>query len=193
MELEWVAPPRDGGSKIIGYVVEKKQIGSEFWIRAHAQNIQDTNCKIDDLVENSEYEFRVKAINKAGESEPSSSSGRTKITEYPDGVKPEFTKKLTDLEGSIDGSVSFRAEFEAKPAPTVKWFKSGIEILPSSRFEIITESNSSVLIIKNLGDNDNNNPIGCQLINPLGRDSSEAILKIIGKVFLFNLKKKLTV
>ena len=43
----------------------------------------------------------IKAINKAGESEPSSSLGRTKITEHPNGFKPEFTKNFTHLKGSI--------------------------------------------------------------------------------------------
>lgn len=65
----------------LAYIVEKKQIGSEFWVRAGAS--EDTKFTVEDLIENSEYEFRVKAVNKAGESEPSSTTGRFKITEYP--------------------------------------------------------------------------------------------------------------
>ena len=38
---------------------------------------------INDLPENGEFEFRIKAVNKAGEGEPSSSSGRIKISEFP--------------------------------------------------------------------------------------------------------------
>lgn len=68
--------------KIKAYIVEKKQAGSDFWVRA-AMTDGTNHCVVDDLIENSEYEFRVKAVNKAGESEPSISTGRTKITEYP--------------------------------------------------------------------------------------------------------------
>jgi hypothetical protein len=38
---------------------------------------------LNDLLENSEYDFRVRAVNKAGESEPSVSTGKVRITEYP--------------------------------------------------------------------------------------------------------------
>ena len=84
MDLKWNPPTNDGGSKITGYIVEKKQIGSDFWIKSN-QNypVTDLECQITDLVENAEYEFRVKAVNKAGESEPSISTGKIKITEYP--------------------------------------------------------------------------------------------------------------
>ena len=62
--------------------MEKKQAGSDFWVRAAATE-GSNHCTVDDLIENCEYEFRVKAVNKAGESEPSISTGRTRITEYP--------------------------------------------------------------------------------------------------------------
>lgn len=67
----------------MGYVVEKKQAGSDFWTKANPYNVTDNNYQVTDLVDNVEYEFRVKAVNKAGESEPSSSTGRVKITEFP--------------------------------------------------------------------------------------------------------------
>jgi hypothetical protein len=64
-------------------VVEKKQHGNDVWIRAYNYAVPEPNCLVNELVEFAEYEFRVKAVNKAGESEPSSTTGRIKITEYP--------------------------------------------------------------------------------------------------------------
>ena len=84
VELQWTPPANDGGSKVTGYVVEKKQAGSDFWLKAHPNHsIPELQCQISELIENAEYEFRVKAINKAGESEPSFASSKVKITEYP--------------------------------------------------------------------------------------------------------------
>lgn len=134
---------------------------------------------VNDLIENADYEFRVRAVNKAGESEPSATSGRVKITEFPDGIKPEFIKRLLDQEGPIGGSVSFRAEFEGKPTPVAKWFKNGIEIVPNNRYEIIPEQFSSIFTIKNLTDSDNHHSVTCTIVSPLGRESSEALIKII--------------
>lgn len=83
VELAWTPPTSDGGAKITGYIVEKKPVGSDQWTRALPFSVLDNSTVITDLPENGEFEFRVKAINKAGESEPSSTTGRVKITEYP--------------------------------------------------------------------------------------------------------------
>ena len=178
-ELTWTVPPRDGGSKITGYIVEKRQIGADYWSKALPYPAPENSCLVNDLIDNAEYEFRVKAVNKAGESEPSSTTGKVKITEFPDGVKPEFTKKLTDQEGAIGGSVSFKAEFDGKPAPTAKWYKNSIEITAGAKYDVISEQFSSILTIKNLTNSDNNQIITCVAVNPLGKESSEAFIKII--------------
>lgn len=83
IELAWTPPTNDGGSKIVGYIVEKKPVGTDQWTKATPYMILDDNALISDLPENGEFEFRVKAVNKGGESEPSSTTGRVKITEYP--------------------------------------------------------------------------------------------------------------
>jgi hypothetical protein len=82
-ELKWSAPERDGGSRITGYVVEKKQVGADYWSKAFPYLTPETNCVVNDLIDNVEYEFRIKAVNKAGESDPSSTTGKVKITEFP--------------------------------------------------------------------------------------------------------------
>lgn len=180
-ELAWSAPLNDGGSKINGYIIEKKQLGSDYWSRAHSYLVADSNCVVSDLIDNADYEFRVRAVNKAGESEPSSTTGRVRITEFPDGTKPEFIKKLVDAEGSIRGQVSYRVEFEGKPNPEVKVIKNGIELSETNRYQIITEQFSSILTIKQLGDAENNQLVSCVISNPLGKETSEAFIKVIGK------------
>ena len=83
IELAWEPPTNDGGSKITGYIVEKKPVGSDTWTKATPYMVLDNNVTVSDLPENGEFEFRVKAVNRSGEGEPSSTTGRVKITEYP--------------------------------------------------------------------------------------------------------------
>lgn len=69
--LAWQPPRSDGGSPIIGYYVEKmRSDGSEFEV---ANRKMFTKCSgvIENLSENQEYEFRVKAVNEVGDGAPS--------------------------------------------------------------------------------------------------------------------------
>ncbi len=83
VELAWDAPLNDGNSKVTGYIVEKRQSPTDSWSRVNNFPVPDTEWVIPDLVENASYEFRIIAVNKAGESEPSLSSGSIKVSEYP--------------------------------------------------------------------------------------------------------------
>lgn len=65
------APKSDGGSPIIGYVIERKQTLTSKWIRLNNEPISALTYKCNDLIDDLEYEFRVLAENKAGLSEPS--------------------------------------------------------------------------------------------------------------------------
>lgn len=73
VELEWTPPIKDGGARITGYIVEKKQAGTNEWVPATAdgKSVPDTSVKLDGLTENASYEFRVRAVNAAGPGEPS--------------------------------------------------------------------------------------------------------------------------
>jgi predicted phage tail protein len=90
VELTWATPTNDGGSKITDYIVEMKPVGSDQWTKASPYMSSDNTATITDLPENGEVEFRVKAVNKAGESEPSSTTGRVRITEYPSKIIEVF-------------------------------------------------------------------------------------------------------
>lgn len=81
VELEWDKPIKDGGSKITGYVVEKKPKDSDVWTRVADAPCLDNKYLVGDLVENSEMEFRVFAVNAAGLSEPSGATSPIKVKE----------------------------------------------------------------------------------------------------------------
>lgn len=71
MELEWTRPLTDGGSPVTGYVIEKRDKYSPSWEKC-AEVVSDvTSGKVKDLIEGTPYEFRVRAVNKAGPGEPS--------------------------------------------------------------------------------------------------------------------------
>jgi hypothetical protein len=74
--LQWSPPSSDGGSPITGYVIERRLKGATRWskVTKHAVAPDTTQITVDELIEGSEYEFRVTACNKVAESEPSAPS-----------------------------------------------------------------------------------------------------------------------
>ena len=73
--LSWDAPRNDGGSPVKGYVLERRQPFSARWQRVSRELIEETRFKITDLIEGSEYEFQVSAVNEAGTGEASDTLG----------------------------------------------------------------------------------------------------------------------
>lgn len=64
-----------------GYIVERREAGSNFWFKANDFPCADCNYTVMNLMENTEYEFRVCAVNAAGKSEPSACTNPVKVCE----------------------------------------------------------------------------------------------------------------
>lgn len=69
--MSWARPNSDGGGRIRGYLIEKKEVGTDIWQKCNYNPNPATSCIVNNLIENRDYEFRVFAINDAGNSEPS--------------------------------------------------------------------------------------------------------------------------
>lgn len=69
--LAWEPPRTDGGSPITGYYVEKMRSDSNEFEVANRKIFTKCCGTIENLSENQEYQFRVKAVNEVGDGEPS--------------------------------------------------------------------------------------------------------------------------
>ena len=74
VDLEWPMPKDDGGSPITGWIIQKREKGSPYWTTGVKLNSPNNNGRVPNLTEGQEYEFRVIAVNKVGNSEPSEPS-----------------------------------------------------------------------------------------------------------------------
>lgn len=84
MTISWSPPESDGGTPITGYLIEKKDRFSPRWTKVKETAIMETVYTVVDLKEGTEYQFRVIAKNKVGESKPSEPSD-TKVAKPPYG------------------------------------------------------------------------------------------------------------
>ncbi|CAK1588532.1 unnamed protein product [Parnassius mnemosyne] len=75
--LDWEAPKDDGGCRIGNYVVEYYRSGWNVWLKATTS--RKTSVTLFDLIEGSEYRFRVKAESPYGMSAPSPESPPVRI------------------------------------------------------------------------------------------------------------------
>lgn len=77
--VSWEPPKFNGGSDITAYVIELRDRTSVKWEAALVCGANDRSATLNDVVENKEYIFRVRAENKAGIGRPSDATNPVKI------------------------------------------------------------------------------------------------------------------
>lgn len=86
--VSWEPPKYDGGSEITAYVIELRDRTSVKWEAAMVCVASDRSTTLNDVVENKEYIFRVRAENKAGIGRPSAATNPVKIMDPIGELKP---------------------------------------------------------------------------------------------------------
>ena len=71
MTVAWNPPEEDGGLEVSGYIIERKEVRAERWVRANKNAVTMQRYRSTGLIEGLEYEHRITAINARGLSKPS--------------------------------------------------------------------------------------------------------------------------
>lgn len=178
VELEWAPPKNDGGSPITGYVIQKKEKGSPFW--QNAAQIPGKTCKgrAPDLVEGTEYEFRVIALNAAGQSEPSDPSDM--IMARPRHLAPKIKTPLRDIR--IKAGTIFHTDinFVGEPAPEVVWTCDGKVLKTDERATITAIGYHTIVHIVNTKRSDSGELV-LKLSNESGKDEGSFNLIVMDR------------
>lgn len=68
--LSWQAPEKDGGSKILDYIIEIREKSKDDWIYVDTTRGNETHIEIKKLKQKTKYTFKICARNEAGPSPP---------------------------------------------------------------------------------------------------------------------------
>lgn len=181
--LNWTRPSSDGGSSIRGYLIEKREVGSDLWQKCNQTPFAGTNYQAMNLIEGRDYEFRVFAVNDAGASEPANTD-QFKFVPAKSGDLPEIITPLSDMFGEQGRSVTFECEVDGKPRPEIRWFRGLRELGDTPKYSIMNKGTIQVLTINDLHWDDADE-YSCRASNSVGSKSTKAQLSIRTKPRVF--------
>lgn len=150
VSLSWQRPPYDGGSKVTGYSVEKRDGPSGRWVKVNFTNIIELGYTVSGLNQDESYEFRVYAKNAIGSvSNPSLIAGPVTCVDACGAPAIDLPPEYLDVvQYKAGASVKLRVGIIAKPLPTIEWLKDGRELIQTSTISIENTTDSSAVLIK---------------------------------------------
>lgn len=134
LTLYWKAPESDGNDDIVEYIIEYQEKTEIRW--TCITQVTDTSYRLDRLKTNSEYTFRVSAVNSVGQGPPSPSA-TFKIEAPFEKEVPVILEELIDQCIGLKQKLTLTCAVGGSPVPQIVWYKNK-EIITS---ECITYEN----------------------------------------------------
>lgn len=177
VNLQWDPPKDDGGAAIEKYVIEKKMENGD-WQYAEEVPGEQTTATVNHLKEGTTYQFRVKAINKAGESAPSDPCHD--FATKPRILPPKIDRNnLNEIRIKAGGTIAFDVKVEGEPAPEITWFKGDAPLVTFERTKVNnTVENRTKLVTTNAVRNDSG-LYKIVAVNENGKDEAEVKVVVL--------------
>lgn len=178
--ISWTKPRSDGGSPITGYVIERRLITEDKWIKASHAHILGLTYKVPSLIENHEYEFRVAAVNAAGQGPWSSSSDAIVCRSPPCAPKITSDLSIRDMVVIAGEEFTITVPFIAIPRPKATWFINSVEVITDNRIKYEVSDVTCTYHNKCAKRTDTGN-YSIQLVNSEGSDSASCKVLVVDK------------
>ncbi|EUB61845.1 Titin [Echinococcus granulosus] len=121
--ITWNPPHDDGGDKVKRYVVQYKATDGTHWATCEEEPI-DCLMTITKLQPDSEYEFRVAAVNSVGAGEFSHPSQPYTPEKAIESAKPSILHPLENVTISVSTPLELKCDFKlGEPRAKIAWFK----------------------------------------------------------------------
>uniref|UniRef100_A0A8C9L785 Titin n=1 Tax=Pavo cristatus TaxID=9049 RepID=A0A8C9L785_PAVCR len=144
VSLSWEKPEHDGGSRILGYIVEMQSKGSEKW--STCATVKVTEATITGLIQGEEYAFRVSAQNEKGVSDPRQLGIPVVAKDLV--IPPAFKLLFTTFSVLAGEDLKVDVPFVGRPKPAVFWHKDNVALKQTTRVNAESSENNTVLTIK---------------------------------------------
>lgn len=179
-DLKWEKPSKDGGAPITGYVIEYKEKFAKDWAKGKEVSGDVLAATVDGLKEGCQYEFRIRAVNKAGPGEPSD------VTK-PIIAKCRFVKPFIIGDDLINiivkkgQTIKYDIKYGGEPEPEVTWLNSGRKIeIDGDRVTLDKYERNTVITVRRAVRGDSGKYM-LQLTNSSGTCEKEAEVVVLDK------------
>ncbi|PAA47211.1 hypothetical protein BOX15_Mlig025270g1 [Macrostomum lignano] len=177
VSISWSRPISDGGGRITGYYVDKREAGTDNWTRVNFAPVQTTILNVANLIEGKDYEFRVFAENEAGLSSASQTSRKVTVRDPDAQVLPEFVSQLNRLQVKEGKKAEFQVELKGTTPFQVAWYKGVRELNPTGHYDIGRDGNKYFLVVNSCCIEDSDE-YSIRVTNRAGSRASRAALSV---------------
>lgn len=175
--LSW-KKPHDGGSKITGYIVQKRPKDGKDWETCTKYPTPDTQFTVGNLREGDELEFRIIAVNDEGQSPPSRPCPMVKVEDQPD--KPCIdVGAVKDIVVKQGQPFKIIVPFTGFPRPTATWSIKDIELAPEDVRFLFNISDTEATLTCPKSTRDMTGRATIYLKNPSGFDTCTCNVKVL--------------
>ncbi|KAI5626035.1 myosin-binding protein C, fast-type, partial [Silurus asotus] len=146
--LKWLAPERIGAGGLDGYVIEFCKEGDTEWQVANTELVDRQNYVVRNLPTGEKMNFRVVAVNIAGQSPPAVLAQPVTVREIMEHPKIRLPRNLrTKYIKRVGETINLVIPFQGKPRPVATWLKDG-EPIDAKKVGVRNSNVDSVLFIR---------------------------------------------
>jgi len=180
VRLKWKAPINDGGLPITFFLLEYKGKSDEEWQEGpKVKPSKNLTGAVEGLTTGVKYEFRVKAENKSGKSEPSDVT-LPMVVKAKKAAPKICRKTMEEKTIKVNQQLDLCVPVEGEPAPECKWLLNGTELTSKDNVKVSYAANvAKLLLIPARRQNEGKYTL--QAKNQHGEDSVEVEVKVFGR------------